>query len=124
MSFRITEFELEEQVFVPAGDGEPAQWKTKGDLNLAEAQRHSHWACAQADLHLERLRRYYALIDGAKAVGLPSAPISLLLDEEEMAELTALKLTLDVQEREHDRRPALIDRDIAAGKFITIPPHS
>ena len=31
-----TEFEMNEQVFVPAGDGEPAQWKQKGDLQLGE----------------------------------------------------------------------------------------
>jgi hypothetical protein len=42
-------------------------------------------------------------------------PISLLLDDEEMAELTALKLTLDAQEREQDRRKAAIDRDRRQG---------
>jgi hypothetical protein len=43
----VTEFEMNEQAFVPAGDGEPAQWMRYGDL-LADAdkrrrRRHARW---------------------------------------------------------------------------------
>jgi hypothetical protein len=31
--FVVTDFELGEQIFIPAGDGEPAKWKLMDELN-------------------------------------------------------------------------------------------
>jgi len=43
-----------------------------------------------------------------------------LLIDDEMDELKALKMTLDAQEREQDRRQAARQFDIAAGRIRTI----
>jgi hypothetical protein len=65
----MTEFELAEQVFVPAGDGEPAQWKTKGDLRLLEIKRYMRGRQEALDLQAERIRRYGELADRAEQQG-------------------------------------------------------
>lgn len=103
-----TEFEMNEQVFVPAGDGEPAKWMRKGDLHVDEMARYVEHLRASANLQMERATRYCELLEEA------------VVDEGEMAELAALKLVLDAQEREQDRRQAAIDRDIAAGRYWVI----
>jgi hypothetical protein len=110
-----TDFELDEQVFVPAGDGAPAQWKPKGELLVDEMRRHVQHVQAEAELHGKRFARYEELIEkGRKA---STAPDTLMLDKDEMAEFIALKRTLDAMGREIERRQAAIDRDIAAGRY-------
>jgi hypothetical protein len=37
----VTEFETNEQVFVPAGDDAPACWKQRGDLSVGEFVRYA-----------------------------------------------------------------------------------
>jgi hypothetical protein len=111
----VTEFELAEEVFVPAGDGEPAQWKTKGDLRLLEIERYMRGRTEALDLQRERVRRYGALVDLAKQQG--------GLTREDHDELTALQLTIDAEQREQTRRQAAIDRDKAASGYWTLPLH-
>ena len=107
-----TEFELNDPIFVPAGDGKPAQWKPKGDLGLGEFERHVEWARAELDLQRKRLARCDELIAAAcLAGGLPRA---------EYAELHAIEMTLDAEGREQERRQAAIERDIAAGRFVRL----
>jgi hypothetical protein len=117
-----TDFELNEQVFVPAGDGAPAQWKAKGELRLDEFKRHVDHAIAEAALQTTRATRYSELIEDARrrARGVDEIAIASALTPDEMAELNTLKLTLDAMEREQDRRQAAIDRDIAAGRYRVI----
>jgi hypothetical protein len=104
-----TEFELNELVFVPAGDGAAAQWMRKGDLHVGEFDRHVQHLKATADLQMERTTRYCELLREARK-----------LEDGELAELAALKLILDAQEREQDRRQPAIDRDIAAGRYLAL----
>jgi hypothetical protein len=111
----VTEFELGEQVFVPAGDGAPAQWKMKGDLTVAEFARHAQELRTAAALQMERAERYATLVEKVASLG-PRG-----LSDEEIRELKTLKMTLDAQERKQDRRQAAIDRDKAARGFWTLP---
>lgn len=104
-----TDFELSEQVFVPAGDGAPSQWKRKADLLVGEFDRYVQWLRAAADLQMERTTRYCELLEEARK-----------LEDEELIELATLKQILDAQEREQDRRQAAIDRDIAAGRYLVL----
>ncbi len=71
-----------------------------------------------ADQQMKRTLRYVALIGEAKRRrgGRSDTLLSSVLSHEEMAELSTLKMTLDAQEREQDRRQAAIDRDIATGR--------
>ena len=62
----VTEFELAEEVFVPAGDGEPSRWKRLGDLNPAEFARHAQERRAAAIRQMERAERY-TLVEGRRA---------------------------------------------------------
>jgi hypothetical protein len=114
-----TDFELNEQVFVPASDGAPAQWKPKADLLVGEFARHVEWLKVETDLQGERVRRYIAIRDQAerRCGGNHAARFSDVLTREEIDEYWTLKRTLDAQEREQDRRQAAIDRDIAAGRY-------
>lgn len=117
----VTEYEMNETVFVPAGDGEPAQWKPFKELRRAEFDRYVQGDEEVDELHLKRLQRQRDLIDKCKeAGGLPNTPISQWLDEDEMAELIELQMTIEAQQREQDRRQAAIDRDIAAGRFFRL----
>jgi hypothetical protein len=50
-----TEFEMNEQVFVPAGDGAPPQWMRKGDLLLGEFKRYVQGQKDAAERQMERL---------------------------------------------------------------------
>jgi hypothetical protein len=121
----FTNFEMEEQVFIPAGDGEPAQWKPKRDLTVGEFARYVQGLKDAADQQMERTRRYVALVHEAKqrAGGRGDVPISTALNRDELAELKTLQMTLAAQEREQDRRQAAIDRDKAAGRyFVRTPP--
>ncbi len=104
----ISDFEFNEQVLVPAGDGQPAQWKRKGDLTLSELARHMQGLRDNVDQQMKRAQRYSALV-----------PISVLLNDEEMDEFRALKITLEAWKREQERRKSAIDRDIAAGHYRT-----
>jgi len=61
--FKITEFEWNEQVIVPAGDGAPAQWKQLGKLTVGEFKRRADWLVAEADLRMKRARRYCEIIE-------------------------------------------------------------
>jgi hypothetical protein len=117
-----TDFELNERVFVPAGDGAPAQWKVKGELMVGEFGRYARGLGEAAALQTKRAKRYSELIEEAarRAGGDCSKSIRSLLTHDELAELTALKLTLDATEREQDRRQAAIDRDIDAGRYRVI----
>lgn len=54
--FIVTDFEWNEQVFVPAGDGEPAGWKLMRDLTVGEFGRHSQGRTDAADRQAERVR--------------------------------------------------------------------
>jgi hypothetical protein len=107
-----TEFELNDPLFIPAGDGKPAQWKPKGDIGLGEFERHMEWAQAELELQRKRLDRYGELIAKARGDGaLPRA---------EHDELEAIQRTLDAQNREQERRQRAIDADIAAGRFFRL----
>ncbi len=112
---RVTDYELNAQVFVPAGDGAPAQWKVNGDLLPGEFARHVQHLQAEAELHGKRFARYKELIEKGRRAS--AKPDTLLLDGDERAEFIALQRTLDAMEREQDRRQAAIDRDIAAGRY-------
>ncbi len=116
--WKVTDFEWNETVFVPAGDGEPAQWKPFRDLTVDEFARHAQGLVDAADQNLERVRRYRALVDEAgRRLGGRNGHASSVLSREEMAELSALLMTTDAWEREFDRRQAAIDRDMAAGRY-------
>jgi hypothetical protein len=110
----VTEYELAETVFVPADNGAPGPWKRLGDLNPAELARYARELSTAATLQMERAERYATLAEKAHQVG---------LDREEFDELKTLKMTLDAQEREQDRRQAAIDRDKAASGYWTLPLH-
>jgi hypothetical protein len=53
----ITQFELDEDVFVPAGDGEPAKWKRRGAMTLRDTERHWGDDDAKWALHDQRMQR-------------------------------------------------------------------
>lgn len=115
--FVVTDFEWNGQVYVPAGDGAPAQWKPMRDLTVGEFARHTQGRQEAVDLQMERTKRYEALIDEVKRRGCRGPmPVASVLSREEMAELKTLKMTLDAMEREQDRRQAAIDKDMAAGR--------
>ena len=61
---KITEFELNEPVFVPAGDGEPAEWIFLRDLlaNERRRERSHRWYEENSVRHVLRLKRWKALI--------------------------------------------------------------
>jgi hypothetical protein len=105
----ITEFEINEQVRVPAGDGKPEQWKRMGDLTVNEFGRYALGRKAEADQQMARTQRYAALVEEADRQALST---------EELEDLVALKRLLDAQEKAQDRRQAAIDRDIEAGRFL------
>jgi hypothetical protein len=116
--FIVADFEWNEQVFVPAGDGEPPGWKLMRDLAVGELGRHAQGRAEAAALQAERARRYRALIDQAcDRAGDPDALISRVLTGEELSELRSLKLALDATIREQDRRQDAIDRDMRAGRY-------
>ena len=118
-----TEFEMNEQVFVPAGDGEPAQWKRKGDLQLDELQRYAQGVQDAAERQMERAKRYGALLDEVlrRAGGNEEAVSESLLSREEVSELGRLDMIFGATGREQDRRRAAIARDIAAGRYRALP---
>jgi hypothetical protein len=118
----ITEFEMNEQVFVPAGDGDPARWKRKADLLPDEGFRHAqgvHEAAVQFGIRVDRHR---ALLDESirRATGLDDVPMGALLTEEEMDEFSSLHLAIEAQNRVIERREAAIDRDIAIRRYWVI----
>lgn len=118
----VTEFELAEEVFVPAGDGEPSRWKRLGDLNPAEFARHAQERRAAAIRQMERAERYTVLVERAAcAAEVRNLPLASVLSAEDIAELTALKMTLQAEQREQDRRQAAIDRDIETKGYWTLP---
>ena len=65
----ITNFELDEQVFVPAGGGEPAQWKPRGDLTAEQIDRYLEGGDAALARYGERIERWKAIGDEAKKRG-------------------------------------------------------
>jgi hypothetical protein len=105
---RITEFEINEQVFVPAGDGEAAQWKRWGDLKPSEFSRNVQGEGEALERLRERTERFSALINEVRQG---------TIDRDGHAELNHLEMTLGAARREHERRRAAIDRDAAAGRF-------
>jgi hypothetical protein len=113
---------MNEQVFVPAGDGEPAKWKRKADLLLDEGRRHAQGVHEAAVQFGNRVDRHRALLDEAirRADGRDDVPMGVLLTGEEMAELSALDLALEAQNRVIKRRQAAIDRDIAIRRYWVI----
>jgi hypothetical protein len=119
---KVTDFEMNETVFVPAGDGQPAQMKPRGDLTIGEFKRHTDHAFSETALHMERTRRYCALIEEAtrRCGGRLDTPLVDVMTSEEMSELSSLKMALDAYQREFDRQKAMIERDIAAGDYVTL----
>jgi hypothetical protein len=45
----ITEAELNQTVYVPAGNGAPVQWKRLRDLRRDEMERHIAWKAAEIE---------------------------------------------------------------------------
>ena len=123
---KITAFEMDETVFVPAGDGQPAQWKPRRDLMVGEFKRYTDHAVSETTLHIERTHRYCALAEEAerRCAGRRDTPVADVMTSEEMSELSSLKMTLDAYQREFDRRQAAIERDIAAGDYVTLNPEA
>jgi hypothetical protein len=60
-SFIVTDFEWAGQVFIPVGDGAPAQRKPMGELTVGEFARYLQGRKEEVDLQTERTRRYCAL---------------------------------------------------------------
>ena len=114
-----TEFELNEQIFVPAGDGKAAKWMRKADLHVDEMERYVQGLTAGIDQQRERLVRVGALIDKAKQKcgGRHGVPFGDLLSPEEIAEMTMLEMATAATDRSYARRKAAIDKDIAAGRY-------
>jgi len=118
----ITEFEMNEQVFVPAGDGEPAKWMRFGDLTLSELERCDEFDEGEDRKTLERFARRKALMnESRRRIG---AGMGVILGEvmtaEEMAELEGLTMTLGTTMRAVDKRREAIARDITAGRYRTM----
>lgn len=101
----ITECEMNAEVFVPAGDGEPAKWKRMGDLFSDEMRRYAQGVQEAAVQYCKRADRLSALCNAA------------ILDSEEQAELSQLHMLIAAQDRESEKREAAKDRDIAAGRY-------
>jgi hypothetical protein len=113
-------FELNKLLYVPAGDAAPAQWKRKGDLLVGEFFPSCLLAGGAGGPTDEAGAPLPASFEEAKQVGLPNAPISLLLGYEEMAELGGAQAALDATELEQDRRRTAIVQDIMAGRYRTL----
>jgi hypothetical protein len=118
----VTEFELNEQVFVPAGDGEPAKWMRKGALDPNAFKRNSEYQGQRYEEQGQRLNRKIALIDEAKRrMGLTDVPLEeVLFSEDEIAEIAALDMAMAAFTKEFDKHEAARDADIAAGRYWTI----
>jgi hypothetical protein len=114
----ITDFEMEEEVFVPKNDREPARWKRKGDLQLDEFARYVQSLRDASDQRMARTVRYAGIVKEARRRGgRDKTLLSDVLTDQEVTELLTLKMTLDAQEREEASRDAAINRDLAAGRF-------
>ncbi len=110
----MTEWQMNEQVFVPAGDGAPAQWKRMGSLTAGEFGRHVEWHEDEHKKTDERMDRRLALIaEARRRAGCNDVTI---LTPEEFDELVGLHMTIDATMREVGKRQAAIDRDISAGR--------
>ena len=129
----ITEFELNEQAFVPAGDGEPAQWMLRRDLlaNERRRERSHRWYEEDSVRHAVRLNRWKALIDEAARRGgedvltlpvLTHDEFKRVLTYHEFVELSQLQMTIDAYEQAacRDGRQAAIAADLEAGRYLTI----
>jgi hypothetical protein len=95
----IAEFELNQQVFVPVGNGAPEQWKRKGDLTPEEWGRHLKGEKDAVNQAQERVRRFDALIGKAHrragSYGHEAVKPEDFLNSEEMAELSRLQMTFN-----------------------------
>jgi hypothetical protein len=109
VEFVITDFELNEQVFVPAGDGDRAHWKRKGDLTLGELARHVQGLRDEGGRQMKQVEQY----DGR---------IPFFVNKEEEAKERAEDMALEAWTRERKKRQAAIDQDIAAGRWQTWSP--
>ncbi len=118
---RITEFEMNEQVFVPAGDGELAKWMQRGDLRPGEFERYNQGKHEAVVEYQGRVERYRALANEAiRRKGGDHVTPAMVFTSEEMAEWSQLGMVLEAQGREIDKREAAIAKDIAAGRYWTL----
>jgi hypothetical protein len=114
----VTDFELAEEVFVPAGDGEPAQWKPRGDLTAGQIERYLEGGTAERARHGERIERWKAIGAEAKKRGFQGErTLDEFLSPPEVDEFTALDMAIDAHDTAFAKRRAAIDRDIAAGRY-------
>ena len=129
----ITEFELNEQVFVPTGDGEAAQWMLLRDLlaNVRRRERSYRWYEENSVRHVLRVKRWKALIDEAARRGgedvltqpvLTHDEFKRVLTHDEYVELSQLQRAIDAYEQAacRDGRQDAIVRDLEAGRYLTI----
>jgi len=109
--FLITQFELDELVFVPAGDGERAQRKRFGSLTREETARYER---GQDEAHARFEARYArrdALVAKRRAGLVP-------LSHAEAEELFHLEDEQLGWAAANDKRKAAIAADRAAGRFF------
>ena len=102
-------YDLEAPVFIPAGNGAPAQSKQLGDLNHSEFER---WAKAEEIAEAQqraRFDRLQALLNEAKRRMRARGAVRLgeVMTEEEMAEMATLQLAIDAVMRTLDKSPLL-----------------
>ena len=109
VEFIIIDFELNENVFVPAGDGDRAHWKRKGDLTLSELTRHVQGLRDEGGRQMKQAEQY-------------GERIPFFANEEEEIRERAEDMALEAWAHERKKRQAAIDQDIAAGRFRTWSP--
>ena len=109
VEFVITDFELNECVFVPAGDGDRAHRKRKADLTLSELGRHVQGLRDEGGRQMKQVEQY-------------GARVPFFVNEEEEAKERAEDMALEAWAHERKRRQAAIDQDMTAGRFRTWSP--
>jgi hypothetical protein len=125
MDWIVTQYELDEEVFVPAGDGEPAQCKRMGDLTLGEHARYAERQRIESEQFTAECEREIAWIDEARrrlemrGLG-PDTPTRMLLTDDEWIEVQMLRAKTKARSDVWDRRQAAIERDIAAGRCFKL----
>ena len=109
VEFVITDFELNECVFVPAGDGDRAHRKRKADLTLSELGRHVQGLRDEGGRQMKQVEQY-------------GARVPFFVNEEEEAKERAEDMALEAWAHERKRRQAAINQDMTAGRFRTWSP--
>ena len=105
----VTQFEMDELVFVPAGESGPAQWKRKGDLQPGQFSRYAEHQHAEAVAFGADCERQMAWLAEAR-----ERP----LGDDEQAEVEALWAKMKARNDAIEKREAAIERDLKAGRYV------